>query len=54
MFHDELPWVDAEQKCQKEDAHLASITSDDEQTMLVQVTLRVIRHLMKKFIAANL
>ena len=37
LYKEELPWEDAEQKCQKEGAHLASITSDDEQTMLVQV-----------------
>lgn len=38
LYQEKLTWVEAEQKCQKEGAHLASITSDDEQTMLVQVT----------------
>ena len=38
LFDEELPWEEAEQKCQKENSHLASVASDDEQTMLVQVT----------------
>ena len=37
LFEEELPWEEAEQKCEKENSHLASVASDDEQTMLVQV-----------------
>lgn len=37
LFTDEVSWDNAEHTCEKYKAHLASIRSEDEQTMVVQV-----------------
>ena len=37
LFNNQKSWEDAENACQKENAHLASVASEDEQTMIFQV-----------------
>ena len=39
MFKDEVTWEKAEEQCKAENAHLVSVASEDEQTMIYQVCL---------------
>ena len=37
MFQEKKTWEEAEQECENYDAHLVSILTEDEQTMIYQV-----------------
>ena len=42
LFQEKKTWEDAEQECQNYDAHLISILSEDEHTMIYQVILIIL------------
>ena len=39
LFTEETTWEKAEQACKAENAHLASVSSEDEQEMIYQVSV---------------